>query len=131
MISGTPAARGTYGDPVKPKPLALLQGTVDLLILRSIERDAAHGYAIARWVREQTDGVLGIEDAALYQALHRLEAKRWIEASWGVSENNRKAKFYSITPAGRKQLAAEADSWARLSGVIGRLLRLANERGTP
>ena len=122
MISGTPAARDTYGDPVKPKPLALLQGTVDLLILRSIERDAAHGYAIARWVREQTDGVLGIEDAALYQALHRLEAKRWIEASWGVSENNRKAKFYRLTRAGRKQLIAEARAWDDATAILARFL---------
>ena len=122
MISGTPAARDTYGDPVKPKPLALLQGTVDLLILRSIERDAAHGYAIARWVREQTDGVLGIEDAALYQALHRLEAKGWIEASWGVSENNRKAKYYALTASGRRQLRAEMSAWKRYAGAVFKLI---------
>ena len=73
--------------------LNLLQGTADLLILRALQGGAAHGYAISRWVRERTDGVLAIEDAALYQALHRLEARGWIAAEWGLSENNRKAKY--------------------------------------
>ncbi len=77
--------------------LSLLQGTADLLILRALQGGAAHGYAISRWVRERTDGVLAIEDAALYQALHRLEARGWIEAEWGLSENNRKAKYYGLT----------------------------------
>ena len=77
--------------------LSLLQGTADLLILRALQGGAAHGYAISRWVRERTDGVLTIEDAALYQALHRLEARGWIEAEWGLSENNRKAKYYALT----------------------------------
>ena len=87
--------------------LSLLQGTADLLILRALQGGAAHGYAISRWVRERTDGVLAIEDAALYQALHRLEARGWIEAEWGLSENNRKAKYYGLTAAGRQQVRSE------------------------
>ena len=87
--------------------LSLLQGTADLLILRALQSGAAHGYAISRWVRERTEGVLAIEDAALYQALHRLEARGWIEAEWGLSENNRKAKYYGSDhrrpPAGEER----------------------------
>ena len=86
--------------------LSLLQGTADLLILRALQGGAAHGYAISRWVRERTDGVLAIEDAALYQALHRLEARGWIEAEWGLSENNRKAKSYGLT-SGRPSAGQE------------------------
>ena len=71
---------------------ALLQGTVDLLILRALQSGPSHGYSVSRWVRDRTDGVLTIEDAALYQALHRLEARRWIDAEWGVSDNNRRAR---------------------------------------
>ena len=82
--------------------LSLLQGTVGLLILRALQKGPAHGYAITRWMHERTDGMLAVEDAALYQALHRLEAKGWIEAEWGLSENNRRAKYYGLTarPAG-------------------------------
>ena len=107
---------------MKSRPLTLIQGTVDLLILRAVEREAAHGYAIARWVREQTDGVLGLEDAALYQALHRLEAKGWIESSWGLSENNRKAKYYALTASGRRQLRAEMSAWKRYAGAVFKLI---------
>ena len=86
-------------NPMSPTTaLSLLQGTADLLILRALQGGAAHGYAISRWVRERTDGVLAIEDAALYQALHRLEARGWIEAEWGLSENNRKAKVPTASP---------------------------------
>src|SRR6478609_1177737 len=79
--------------------LGLLQGTVDLLILRALNPGPAHGYAVSRWVRERTDGVLAIEDAALYQALHRLEGRGWIEAEWGLSDNNRKASTTASHPA--------------------------------
>jgi PadR family transcriptional regulator PadR len=102
--------------------VSLLQGTVDLLILRSIQREAAHGYAISRWVRERTDGVLAIEDAALYQALHRLEARKWIDADWGLSENNRRAKYYSLTPQGRRQLKEEVSSWKRYAEAVFKLI---------
>jgi PadR family transcriptional regulator PadR len=102
--------------------VSLLHGTVDLLILRAILPAPAHGYAISRWVRDRTDGVLAIEDAALYQALHRLEARQWIEADWGLSENNRRAKYYSLTPEGRRQLKTEVTSWKRYAGAIFKLI---------
>jgi len=102
--------------------VSLLQGTVDLLILRAIQHEPAHGYAISRRVRERTDGVLGIEDAALYQALHRVEARGWIEADWGLSENNRRAKYYSLTAEGRRQLKAEVTSWKRYAQAVFKLI---------
>jgi PadR family transcriptional regulator PadR len=102
--------------------VSLLQGTVDLLILRAVLPAPAHGYAISRWVRERTDGVLAIDDAALYQALHRLEAREWIEADWGLSENNRRAKYYSLTPEGRRQLKTEVTSWKRYAGAVFKLI---------
>ena len=98
--------------------LSLLQGTVDLLILRAIQREPQHGYAISRWVRERTEGVLALEDAALYQALHRLEARGWIEAEWGLSDNNRRAKYYALTAAGRTQLREEVTTWRRYAAAV-------------
>ena len=102
--------------------LSLLQGTLDLLVLRAIQRAPAHGYAISRWVRERTEGVIGIEDAALYQALHRLEARGWVEAEWGLSDNNRKAKYYSLTPDGRRQLRAEVSDFTRYAEAMFKVL---------
>jgi transcriptional regulator len=87
--------------------LDLMQGTVDVLILRTLARQPMHGYAISRFVRERSRGALAIESAALYQALHRLERKKLVRSAWGVSETNRRAKFYELTAAGRKQLQAE------------------------
>lgn len=84
--------------------LGLVQGTVDVLILKTLTWSSMHGYGISQWIRQRTDGALAVEDAALYQALHRLERKGWVESEWGVSESNRRAKFYSITRDGRKQL---------------------------
>src|SRR5215207_4433707 len=92
-------------------PIDLLQGTVDVLILRTLAWEPMHGYGVSRFIRERTEGVLTIESAALYQALHRLERKKWIQAEWGVSENNRRAKFYSLTADGRKQLRTETATW--------------------
>lgn len=105
--------------------LTLLQGTVDLLVLRALQDGAAHGYAVSRWIRERTDGVLAMEDAALYQALHRLEAKAWIEAEWGLSENNRRAKYYSLTSAGRRQLRAEVATWQQYAAAMLRVIEPA------
>jgi len=111
---------------------AILQGTLDLMVLTTLEAmGPLHGYGIARRLEQVSEDALLVNQGTIYLCLIRLVQNKWIAAKWGTSENNRKAKFYSITPAGRKQLAAEADSWERLSGVIGRLLRLANERGTP
>jgi transcriptional regulator len=93
-----------------PPALDLLPGTVDTVILRALAGQPMHGYAVARFVRERTTGALVIDGAALYQALHRLERKKWVRASWGVSEHNRKAKFYELTPKGREQLQAQTEA---------------------
>ena len=106
-------------------PLGLLQGTADLLILRALQGGAAHGYANSRWVRERTEGVLTIEDAALYQALHRLEARGWIEAEWGLSENNRKAKYYGLTAAGRQQVRSEVSMWKKYAAAVFKVIEPA------
>lgn len=87
-----------------------------------------HGYGIARRIEQISEDVLQLNEGTVYASLLRLQQRRWISASWGVSENNRKAKFYAITRGGRRQLAAEAQNWERIAGVIGRLLRLAEER---
>ena len=106
--------------------LTLLQGTVDMLVLRALrEQPLAHGYTISRWVKETTEGLLALEDAALYQALHRLEARGWVASEWGVSENNRRAKFYKLTRAGRKQLEGEQANWQRISQAVTRILQTA------
>src|SRR3712207_1025126 len=101
--------------------LSLLQGTVDLLILRALQGGPAHGYAVSRWIRERTDAVISMEDAALYQALHRLEARGWVHAEWGVAENNRRAKFYGLTTAGRRQLRDEVATWQRYAAAMSRV----------
>jgi transcriptional regulator len=101
----------------------MLQGTVDILILRALAWEPMHGYAISRWLDARSDGVLTVDGAALYQALHRLEHRQWVAATWGLSENNRKAKFYALTPAGRAQLAAESATWAEYAEAVFRVLR--------
>ena len=90
-----------------PKSLGLLQGTVDVLILRTLAWATMHGYGISRWINDRSDGALAVEDAALYQALHRLERKGLVDSEWGISEKNHRAKYYSLTPAGRRHLKAE------------------------
>ena len=102
--------------------LSLLQGTVALLILRALQSGPAHGYAISRWVRDRTEGAFAMEDAALYQALHRLEEKGVIEAEWGVSENNRRAKYCSLTGAGRRQLRSEVSLWKQYTAALLKVL---------
>ena len=101
---------------------SLLQGTVGLLILKALQKGPAHGYAVTRWIHERTDGTLVMEDAALYQALHRLEARGLVEAEWGLSENNRRAKYYALTPAGRKQLRSEVASWRRYADAMFKVI---------
>ena len=104
----------------------ILQGTLDLMVLKTLEAmGPMHGYGLARRIEQLSEEALLVNQGTIYLCLVRLEQKRWIAAVWGTSENNRKAKFYSITKAGRKQLAAEAKDWERVSGVIGRLLRLS------
>jgi transcriptional regulator len=102
--------------------LALLQGTLDLLILRTLIFGAEHGQGIARAIQQTSDKELLVEHGALYPALQRLEERGWISAKWGTSTNNRKARFYSLTAAGRKQLAKETTKWNRLTAAIARIL---------
>ncbi len=103
-------------------PSELLQGTVDVLILRTLSWEPMHGYAISRFIDERTDGVLAVDGAALYQALHRLERRKLISASWGLSENNRKAKFYRLTARGRAELHEESAAWQSYATAVGKLL---------
>jgi len=107
--------------------LELLQGTLDLLILRTLILGAQHGQGIARAIQQASDEELLVEHGALYPALQRLEERGWIAARWGTSSNNRKARFYSLTAAGRKQLVKETDKWKRLAAAIGRILAPAKE----
>ena len=98
--------------------LDLLQGTLDLLVLKTLSWGPAHGYSVARWIQQLTDDVLRVGEGSLYPALHRLEERGWVETEWGTSENNRRAKFYALTPAGRSQLVAETESWNRYARAI-------------
>lgn len=103
----------------------LLQGTVAVLILKTLSWGPLHGYDISRSIRQRTDGELEIEDAALYQALHRLERKGWIEAEWGLSENNRRAKFYRLTEGGGQELQIEVTNWRRYAAAVFKVLETA------
>lgn len=102
--------------------ILLLQGTLDLLILRTLVFGRQHGLGIARAIQKQSDEVLLVDHGSLYPALQRLEGRGWITAKWGVSENNRRARFYQLTTTGRRQLTHEADQWRRLVAAIGRIL---------
>src|SRR4029077_19594928 len=102
--------------------IALLQGTLDLLILRTLLFGPQHGQGIARVIQQQSDDALLVEHGSLYPALQRLEARGWIRAEWGTSDNNRKARFYELTKNGRKQLVAETQQWRRLTTAISRIL---------
>ena len=101
----------------------LLQGTLDLLILKSLALGELHGLGVSRRVEQLTRGTFEVGPGSLFPALHRLEASAWLSSRWGMSENNRKAKFYAITKAGRAQLKAETENWERVAGVIGRVLQ--------
>ena len=103
----------------------LMQGTLDMLVLKALARGPKHGYAVADWIHESSNDVLHVEEAALYPAVHRLELKELLSAEWGTSENNRRAKYYSLTPAGRKKLAEEAEYWRRMSRAIARVMQVA------
>lgn len=108
-----------------PKEGDLLQGTLDMLILKALTRGPRHGYAIAEWILASSDEALRVEEGALYPALHRLELKGLLGSEWGISENNRRAKYYRLLAAGRKALAAESERWNRVSSAIGRVMRTA------
>jgi transcriptional regulator len=103
----------------------LLPGTVDLLILRTLQSEALHGWAISERIQQISEDVLQINQGSLYPALHRLEHRGWIEAEWAVSDLGRRAKYYRLTAKGRKQLQVESDEWERMASAIGRVMRLA------
>jgi len=105
----------------------LLKGTLDLLILKSLSWGAAHGYAIARWIERLTADTLQVGEGSLYPALHRLEARQWVESEWRISEQHRRAKFYRLTPRGRAQLKAERVGWERFVEAVGRVLQASEQ----
>ncbi len=110
------------GRLVSRTPSELLQGTVDILILRALAWQPMHGYAISRWLDARSDGVLSVDGAALYQALYRLSKRKLVSSAWGVSENNRKAKFYTITAAGRATLRTESAVWKSYASAVTKVL---------
>lgn len=105
----------------------LLQGTLDMLVLQALDAGAKHGYGVAQWIQRTTDGTLEIEDGALYTSLHRLEKRGLLEASWGTSENNRRAKYYALTESGARELADGARDWARYAEAVSKVLRTGME----
>jgi transcriptional regulator len=109
---------------VNQKRLELPQGTLDLLILKTLELQPLHGWAISERLQQVSTDALQIGQGSLYPALHRLERRGWIKAQWGVSENNRRARYYDLTRSGRKQLALETEEWRRLTVVVGQVLDL-------
>ena len=102
------------------KDAAVLQGTIELLVLKRLSQGPMHGYGIASWIETATDDVLRVEEGSLYPALYRMTQKRWIKGAWGVSENNRRAKFYHLTPAGRREYEQQSSGWLRLSQAVSR-----------
>jgi PadR family transcriptional regulator, regulatory protein PadR len=103
----------------------LMQGTLELLILKTLAREAMHGYGIAQRIHEAVDDLIRIEDGSLYPALYRMEERGWVKSEWGLSENNRRAKYYQLTKTGKKQLAGEQANWERISRAITRILQTA------
>ena len=120
----TPSPLTIQGEHVSEsrESLELLQGTLDVLILKTLSWGPRHGYAVARWLHDTSDDALRVEEGALYPALHRMERQGWIESEWGLSENNRRAKFYQLTPAGRQQLRSKATSWSRYAAAVTKVL---------
>jgi PadR family transcriptional regulator PadR len=114
--------QGGDAKDMSKQPLPLLQGTLDALILKTLSRGPRHGYSIARWLEEATEDALQIEEGSLYPALYRMERRGWIEAEWGISELNRKAKFYRLTPAGHAQLETETAQWESFTAAVAKVL---------
>ena len=108
--------------PATSSDLDLLQGTLDVMILKALSWRAMHGFGVAKWIRQTTEDVLQIEDSALYPALHRMEHRDWIAAEWGLTENNRRAKYYTLTTKGRQQLRARVSSWDRYTAAVTKVV---------
>ena len=111
--------------PTADDSLPLLKGTLDLLILKTLSWGAMHGYAIATWLEERSSGTLGVDDSALYQALQRMEGRGLLSAEWGTTENNRRARYYKLTAAGRQRLRTESETWLRYTTSVTSILSLA------
>ena len=109
--------------------VTLLQGSLDVLVLKTLSWGPMHGFGIARWIQRLTDDAMQIEEGTLYPALYRMENRGWVKAEWGVTENNRRAKYYRLTAAGRRQLAAESESWLRFATAMGKVLRATTQPG--
>ena len=107
---------------MKPNRTDLMQGTLELMILKTLSREQMHGYGVAQRIHQAVDDLLKVEDGSLYPALYRMEERGWIASEWGLSENNRRAKFYKLTRAGRKQLEAQSVNWERVSRAVTRVL---------
>jgi transcriptional regulator len=107
----------------------LLQGTLDMLVLKALSLGPLHGYGVGQRIMQMSDEVLRVEEGSLYPALYRIEQQGWIESEWGTSENNQRARFYRLTPAGRRQLQVEAANWERLAGAVIKVMRTAQEAG--
>jgi len=105
----------------------LLQGTLDLIVLKALSWRPMHGFGLARWIQLTTDDVLQVEEGSLYPALYRLENRGWIKASWALTENGRRAKYYKLTATGRRQLLVETESWDQLTGAIGKIMSAQSE----
>jgi PadR family transcriptional regulator, regulatory protein PadR len=119
----------TKGATVSADKSEVLQGTLDMMILKTLHAlGPLHGFGIARRIEQVSEDVLTLNEGTVYTSLLRLQQQGWIESEWGTSENNRRARFYSITKQGRRQLAIETENWERISGVIGRVLRLESEK---
>ena len=110
------------------KQMNLLQGTLDVLVMKAVAAEQRHGYAVADWIRRTTDGTLEIEDGALYTALHRMEKRGWLRSEWGVSENNRRAKYYALTGSGRKELRRAEGEWNRYAAAVFKVLETEEGR---
>jgi transcriptional regulator len=113
------------GGAVPKTPTELLYGTLDVLVLKTLSWQPMHGYAITTWIQQRTDGALAIDDAALYKALHRLEDRGQVESEWGLSDNNRRAKYYQLTAEGRQQLRVESSVWRAYATAVFKVLETA------
>jgi transcriptional regulator len=107
----------------RPSDGEFLPGTLDMLILKALSREEMHGYGIAQFIQRASDEVLRVEEGALYPALHRLEVRGWLKSAWGVSDNNRRAKYYRLSPLGRRELDRETEYWTRVASAVTRVLR--------
>ena len=123
--AGVTSCRSNRGNLMPSRSIDLPQGTLDLLILRTLSPEPLHGWAVSERIQQISSDVLRVQQGSLYPALHRLERRGWIKARWGTSENNRKAKFYELTKAGRRQLEIEQDAWQKLTAAVSQILETA------